>query len=62
MPAGKMLAATPEVAAFFMTAEVGDPEAELALGSQVTKYSKCCHFGVAGPRLGGIILNNSRHP
>jgi hypothetical protein len=34
MPAGKMLAATPEVAAFFMTAEVGDPEAELALGSQ----------------------------
>jgi hypothetical protein len=29
-----MLAATPEVAAFFMAAEVGDPETELALGNQ----------------------------
>ncbi len=60
-----MLAATPEVAPFFLAAEVGDPEAELALGSQselqgregnqAKNYSKCCHFGVARSRLGGII-------
>ena len=33
-PAGKMLAATSGVAAFFVAAEVVDPEAELALSSQ----------------------------